>query len=225
MNINISTIPIKEIFDLKCGCPICTINKNLENRLITFIVGDAMMEPDIRVQTNKIGFCCEHLTMMRDKQQRLPVTLTLETHLREIDEKILNAGLSDKKIVNELTKLSHRCFICSNLEESLNSALNTVVNMYIKDKNFTELFRAQEFLCLPHYTSLLVQAQKHLLKKNYNLLSNDCKVLVRNKISSLRKDAGVFIDAFDYRTEDKNMSENAKKSIERITEFLLAKPE
>ena len=62
MQDSIYTIPVSEVFDPKCGCPICAMRNMLENRCIEYIMGAAMMEPDVRIETNKTGFCKEHFT-------------------------------------------------------------------------------------------------------------------------------------------------------------------
>lgn len=49
----ICTIPINDIFMPKDGCPICRMEDMLEKQYVKFITGDAMMEPNIRIETNK----------------------------------------------------------------------------------------------------------------------------------------------------------------------------
>lgn len=57
MKETICTIPINDIFMPKDGCPICRMEDMLEKQYVKFITGDAMMEPNIRIETNKKGFC------------------------------------------------------------------------------------------------------------------------------------------------------------------------
>ena len=62
----IYTIPVNEAFeasaaDHACGCPFCALYNKLELNEIDIILGASMMEPDIRIETNKKGFCKEHL--------------------------------------------------------------------------------------------------------------------------------------------------------------------
>ena len=58
MKESIYTIPISEVFEPRCGCPLCRLRDTLEQRCIDYIMGAAMMEPDIRIRTNEQGFCC-----------------------------------------------------------------------------------------------------------------------------------------------------------------------
>ena len=54
MREDICSIPISEIFEPKDGCPFCRMRDMLEDRMATYITGAAMMEPDVRVETNRL---------------------------------------------------------------------------------------------------------------------------------------------------------------------------
>ena len=54
----IYTIPVNEAFeasaaDKSCGCPFCSLYNKLENDELDLILGASMMEPDVRIKTNK----------------------------------------------------------------------------------------------------------------------------------------------------------------------------
>ena len=59
MKETIYTIPINEAFEAKCGCPLCTLRRKLERDSVEYIMGAAMMEPDVRIETNKRGFALQ----------------------------------------------------------------------------------------------------------------------------------------------------------------------
>ena len=73
----------------KDGCPICRMEDMLEKQYVKFITGDAMMEPNIRIETNKKGFCHRHFSQMFTVGQKLPNALILESHLQEIIDKYM----------------------------------------------------------------------------------------------------------------------------------------
>ena len=77
----IYTIPISEVFEPKDGCPLCRLRDILEQRCLEYIMGAAMMEPDIRVETNRLGFCKDHYFMMLKRKNRLSIALMLQSHL------------------------------------------------------------------------------------------------------------------------------------------------
>ena len=64
MRQDICTIPISEIFEVNDGCPICRMREVIEKRIVDYIMGAAMMEPDVRIETNRVGFCEHHYSEM-----------------------------------------------------------------------------------------------------------------------------------------------------------------
>ena len=98
MKETIATIPVNDLFAPKDGCPFCRMERMLEEQYCEFVTGDAMMEPLIRIETNKKGFCNRHFTRMTQVGQKLPNALILESHLQEIMEQYMpkKAGKPDK---------------------------------------------------------------------------------------------------------------------------------
>ena len=84
MRYDITNIPVGEVFEERDGCPLCRLRNQLEERAVEYITGAAMMEPDIRMETNKQGFCIDHYRMMLRQRNRLGVALILESHLAEV---------------------------------------------------------------------------------------------------------------------------------------------
>lgn len=69
MKESIYTIPVSEILEPRQGCPLCILRDTLEKRAVEYIMGAAMMEPDVRQETNRQGFarpitvrCCPSAT-------------------------------------------------------------------------------------------------------------------------------------------------------------------
>ena len=86
MREDICTIPVSEVFEPKDGCPICRMFDRSEEHLVEYITGAAMMEPDVRIATNDVGFCPRHYSKMLGQRNRLSVALTIETHLKRLPE-------------------------------------------------------------------------------------------------------------------------------------------
>ena len=103
MRESLLTIPISEILEPKCGCPICRMRDMLEQRTVEYIMGAAMMEPDVRIETNRQGFCKTHFEQMRNCKNRLSLALMLQTHLQSLqknifDKKSLFEGKTAKQV-------------------------------------------------------------------------------------------------------------------------------
>ena len=102
MKPNITTIPITELFTDTDGCPICRMHRMLEEQYVEYITGAAMMAPDVRVKTNRVGFCHRHFSMMVNNGPRLSNALLLQTHIDELRKKVFpkkNTDLPDKKML------------------------------------------------------------------------------------------------------------------------------
>ena len=150
MQDSIYTIPISEVFEPKCGCPICTMRNTLEDRCIDYIMGAAMMEPDVRIETNKTGFCKEHFDMMMKKRNRLSLALMLESHLAELNAKIMDAkslgNLLDKTArAKKVSKINSSCYVCDKIDWAMERQLATIYRLYETERSFRELYAAQEY--------------------------------------------------------------------------------
>lgn len=122
MKETICTIPINDIFMPKCGCPFCRMESMLEEQYVKFITGDAMMEPNIRIETNKKGFCHRHFSQMFEKGQKLPNALILESHLQEIIDNDMPKklkGKPDKKQLEVIKKRLDSCYVCDRIESGI----------------------------------------------------------------------------------------------------------
>lgn len=82
MKETIYTIPVTEAFSVDCECPVCLLEKRLEDEYINYFLGPSLMEPDHRAETNKEGFCKRHLSLLYQSQEnRLGLGLMLDTHM------------------------------------------------------------------------------------------------------------------------------------------------
>lgn len=229
MQDSIYTIPISEIFEPKCGCPICSIRDTLEERCIDYILGAAMMEPDVRAETNKAGFCKEHFDLMMKKRNRLSLALMLESHLNELNQKIMDAksitNLFDKTArAKKVAKVTHSCYVCNKIDWGMERMLSTVYRLYENEPSFRTLYAEQEYICLPHYELLCSQAANHLSKKQLGDFIKTSTALTLNQLEQLNKDVSHYCQMFDYRNagEDADWG-NSRDAIERTVAFLTSR--
>ena len=224
MRESILTIPINEIFEPKCGCPICSMRDMLEDRCVEYIMGAAMMEPDVRIETNKLGFCKTHFDKMLLQKNRLSLALILQSHLNEIDEKIVSKkGLFEntKSKKAKVSAVNNDCFVCSKIEWGMDRLLVTFFEMYEKSDEFVKLFKEQEMLCLKHYEMLISISNTKLSKNSINNFNNDCLKLVKKHLDELKKDVTHYCNMYDYRNSGKNADwGNSRDSIEKAIKFL-----
>ncbi len=228
----IYTIPVNEAFDASaadhaCGCPMCALYRKLEENELELILGASMMEPDVRIQTNKEGFCRTHYDMMFVRKNRLGMALTLESHLKELRED-LKAGLigkliagADAKPVKRIKALENSCYVCRRIDFHFQHMAETVVFLFDTDENFRKKLKEQPYFCLPHYRLLLQRGDARLGKKKMAEFTEILGNIEESYLATLADDISWFCKKFDYRYTEEPWK-NSKDSVERAIKFLRA---
>ncbi len=213
------TIEINEHFEKKCGCPVCSLHAMLEKNEIDTITGAAMMEPTVRIETNRLGFCYEHFNMMITNGKRLPVALILQSHLEEIRTHI-NFSKPDST-EKYLQTLKRSCYVCTRLDEKMNHVYSNIAYLWKTDDHFKKVFSEQSFFCLPHYQALLA-ASKELGRKDRLAFCEALGTVTENSLRTLNGDIDWFCKKFDYRFAKEDWK-NSKDAIERTVKALTSK--
>jgi len=221
---HIYTIAINEHFGKKCGCPVCSLYEMLEKNEVETITGAAMMEPSVRIETNRVGFCEHHFDMMVTYGKRLPVALILQSHLEEIRGRV-NPAKPDAT-EKFLSNLESSCYVCSKIDDKMKSVYSNIVYLWKTDEAFRKLFSEQPRFCLPHYRALLA-ASKDLGRKDRITFSEEMGKVEQAYLSGLSGDIDWFCKKFDYRfaKEDwKNSKDAIERTVEALTSHLPEKP-
>lgn len=227
MKETLCTIPINDIFMPKDGCPICRMEKMLEEQYVAFITGDAMMEPSIRIETNKKGFCRRHFEQMQTTGQKLPNALILESHLQEIIDNLMPKklkGKPDKKQLESIKKELSSCYVCDRIESDMHHFMATVFVEWAKGGEFRALYNEQPYICLKHYHFVTdcAMAKGGIPQKLLSDFYTETAALTKNYLLSLKEDISYFCSMFDYRNKGKDWGRSID-SIERSTDFLTGK--
>ncbi|MBQ2792714.1 MAG: hypothetical protein IJE98_06370 [Oscillospiraceae bacterium] len=226
MKDSIYTIPLSEVFEPKDGCPLCRLRNTLEDRCLEYIMGAAMMEPDIRIETNKAGFCSQHFARMLKMKNRLSLALMLESRLGYVMENELEVspskgGLFGKK-ASEPKKES--CFVCNEIDRVMETMTDTLLLMWQKEESFRQLYAEQPVICLEHYHHLTAAASAKMGKKAAPFIAETRK-LTENYLKELQGDVTHFCRMYDYRSRGQDWG-NSRDSIERAIWYLTSrKPE
>ena len=223
----IYTIPVNEAFeasaaDPSCGCPFCTLYNKLEDDELDLILGASMMEPDVRIQTNKEGFCRTHYDMMFVRKNRLGMALTLESHLGELAGEIRDGKLFSapgQKAMKRIGSLEKSCYVCRRIEFNFEHMIETAVLLWDSDEEFKKKFDAQPYFCLPHYRRLLECASYDLGKKKFPEFQKACATIVDRYMEKLNEDVSWFCKKFDYRYDEEPWYDS-KDAVERAMRFL-----
>lgn len=195
----------------------------VEEHLLDYILGDAMMEPDVRIETNKSGFCTEHFDKMLSRRGRLQLALMLETHIKSVEE-----GIFEKKLFNPAGKkaqkareLTGSCFICDKIEWGMSRMLETVCRCYENERDFRELFNSQPEFCLPHYERLIACLDKKKYPRYGAEMAENLTRITGEYAKSLTEDVSKYCRMYDYRSRSGEADwGNSRDSVERTVGFL-----
>ena len=228
MRDDICTIPVSEVFEPKEGCPICRMRDTIEERMLDYIMGAAMMEPDVRQQTNQKGFCTEHTNQMMDRRGRLSLALMLDSRLQELDaclfEKKGFIQPAPSKKGTKAAEMTHGCFVCDKMEWGMERMLETVYRLYETEAEFRDLFDSQPMFCMPHYTRLMQGCDKKTMRAHAGDFAKSLDGITARHLAGLLADVQHYCKMYDYRSagEDADWG-NARDAVERAVGFLTSR--
>lgn len=223
MRDDICTIPVSEIFEVDDGCPICRMYKTVEDRIMNYILGDAMMEPDVRIETNRLGFCNRHLDGMFAHKGRLQLSLMLQTHIKETSNKVFGGVFSTpQKSAEKAKEIGNSCFICNKVEWGIDRMIETVYRCYENERDFRELFNNQSQFCLVHYARLTENANKRKMPKYHKEFCDNLTRITKSYADGLYEGVSAYCSMYDYRNGGKSAdgSLDCKTAPEKTAAFL-----
>lgn len=227
MKDSIYTIPISEVFEPMCGCPLCALNRTLEERWVEYVTGAAMMEPDVRVETNRHGFCARHFDMMLGQRNRLSVALILQTRLAWIDGNLDTAASKAQGLFKkEAPRQEDNCFVCARIDGEFLRIASNIASVWEKDAEFRSLYGRQEFVCYPHARQLTRAAQASLRGNRLGEFVSATNALTRKRLRAVKKNIDAFCNLFDYRNAGSPQPEReVAAAVEHAVAYLTARPE
>lgn len=242
MKEKIYTIPVMEVFKSDCECPFCELETKLEDEACSDILGAALMEPAIRIETNKKGFCRKHFEQLYNMQEnRLGFGLILDTHMEEHNKKFekavkradikpesksffklnksSNLRSSIDKLIDFISEYENQCYICDKLNYTMDRYIDIMFYLYFSETEFKQLFRSKKGFCLHHLKLILEYAKK----LDSNKASEILDVILSMQLDNLKRIQGEvnwFTKKFDYRYEDEpwgNSRDAIPRSIKKLS--------
>ena len=199
MAYHIDTGLIHEKFKVDCECPLCEIQKVVEEQFLYEFLNDAVMEDNTRIKVGKKGFCARHFDMLFARQNKLSVALQIGTRVDNVKNLI-----NDKKSVGSAIKQADAilnaqktCVICDLVEESMTKYYKTIAQMFERERDFFKTLIKSKGFCLNHYAQLLKYSRSagFIAKEYVSILGG---VQSRN-MERLQQDLKKFCDKHDYR--------------------------
>ena len=236
MKENISTIPLMNAFGAKDECPFCFLEREAEQHAISFILGSAYMEDDIREKTDATGFCRHHFKMMYDYGNRLGNALILSTHLKRLCRELstelddftpgksgllkrmkrtdITSGEAKTPLGTWIQKKQQSCYVCDHFHDIYNRYLDTFFDLYRKNEEFRTLFAESKGFCLPHFGDLMEAAEDKLSDEQKKEFYPKVFALMQENLERVQKEVSWFVEKNDYRNKDKSWG-NSADSIQR----------
>lgn len=250
MKEKIYTIPVTETFSVECECPVCLLQKKLEDEYVIYFLGPSLMEPDCRMVTNEKGFCRRHFELLYNKQEnRLGLGLVIDTHLQEQTKKLsrqttsgkgannpgasmiksLASKLSSKsadstKFIDDalslLKELEVSCSICSKLEYTMDRYMDVIMYLWVREADFRQLFNSKKGFCLVHFRLLLESAKKYLKQADAAVFADNLIKMQLPNLERIQQEVNWFTKKFDYRYNDAPWG-NSKDALQRSIQKLV----
>lgn len=243
MKEQIYTIPVNEVYDTDCECPLCELEKKLEKESLDYTLGAAMMEPDFRAISNEKGFCNHHYSMLFDMPNKLPLALVLDTHLEEVRKKLdtlsksatslekQKGGLFKKtgavefkeQLSSALNSISDGCVVCDKINHTMERYADVLLYMWANDEKFKEKFDKSKGLCLKHMKLLTDMAPKSLRDTQSAQFLSAIFAKQTSELERIQADIHKFTLKFDYRNKDMEWgtAQDAPiRTIEKISGFI-----
>ena len=237
MKETIATIPLMNAFHADDECPFCYLEREAEQHAISFILGSAYMEDDIRAKTDATGFCRHHFKMMYDYGNRLGNALILSTHLKKLNQELgdelahftpgkssfikrmkhtdVSSGNAPKTPLGAwIAAKTTDCYVCDHFRNIYGRYLDTFFDLYLKNEEFRQMFENSKGFCLPHFGDLIETAENKLndaQKKDFYAVAFP---LMQENMERLQKEVSWFVEKNDYRNKDKDWGTSAD-SIQR----------
>jgi hypothetical protein len=189
------------------SCPLCVLMDSAERTYLLSFQHSRVMEPNVRVKTNEIGFCPDHLGKLYQGENKLGLGLVLLTHLQEktidlhaaLDGSIEAAQAKARErakrihqIIGSIESLRDSCFICNLLGKDLIRYTWTILYLWRKDPTFPEVYGASRGFCLSHFCAVLATASDILRGDPLSRWLKETVPLMKKALDGLEKDLLAF---------------------------------
>jgi len=229
---HIHTIPVLDALREPEYCAFCVMQKKLETSVIQFILGPAYMEDDVRMETNKVGFCKSHLETMYKEQNRLGLALMLHTHMQTLckdTENIIKGRQPTTffgkdpsgmlaRVQAHIAKTSENCYVCRRVKDTFNRYVDTFFYLWGKGGEGAALIESQKGYCMQHFIALFAGAEKFGRGKREKFL-DVLLPLWQRTTQELEQDLDWFVQKFDHRNANAPWK-NSKDALPRAIDFL-----
>lgn len=249
MKDTIYTIPLTDAFKAADECPFCFITRKLEQDAISFILGCAYMEDDIREVTDRMGFCKEHYKKMYDYGNRLGMALMLHTHYIKLQKELKSEiehfmpsssgflskfkktkgtdSTSKNNITSWTNKQDQTCYVCDSVKKNYDRYMDTFFYLITHNEDFKKLFIDCKGFCVSHFGDIMHAAESKLSDKQKEEFYPILFKMMEEHLKRIERDISWFIDKYDYRNNDadwKNSKDAIPRGIQKLAGIYVQDP-
>lgn len=238
------TIPMMDALRAEDECPFCYIERNLEQHALDFVIGPeaSYMQDDVRAETDKIGFCKEHLHKMFTYGNPLASALILDTHIKALSaemkkemknysgaakvglverlRKDTSSGANSNSLSKWIREGEKSCYVCNHIKNNYERYIATFLILFKQgEKEFIELLKKGKGFCLSHLADILDAAPQYLNEKEQKQLREIILPQMETSMERLLEELDWFEKKFDYRYKDadwKNSRDVVQRAMQKI---------
>lgn len=245
MKETIYTIPVNEVFETEDECPFCHLERQTEQRTIKYVLGPgaSYMEPDVRLATDKEGFCGQHFKKMYDYGNSLGSALIMQTYFVSMFEEMVRemesfqmpgkrslfgkkSNQEESSLITWARKKQSTCYICNKLEYNMSRYYATFFQL-TKDAQFRTKVEKSKGFCMRHFLRLMETAPEELPNDQRQWFYDTVFFLMRANLARVKGDLDWFIDKFDYRNASadwKNSRDAVSRTMQKLQGIYPADP-
>ena len=237
MKEKIYTIPVNEAFDAQDECPFCFLERQVEQRTIKYTIGPgaSYMEPEVRLATDREGFCGAHYKKLFDYENPLGSALIMQTYFVSLFEEMSKQmdqyqipgkrslfskkqDTGDSPLVTWARQKQGSCFICNKIEYNMERYYATFFHL-CKAPEFRAKVEASKGFCMRHFLRLMEEAPDKVPGGQQEWFYPTVFRLMRENMARVKGDLDWFIDKFDYRNASADWK-NSRDAVQRTMQKL-----
>jgi hypothetical protein len=197
-------------------CPLCDLEEAAEQTYLRSFHHSRVMEPSVRVQTNKEGFCAEHLRKLYAGENKLGIGLVIHTRLEHVAAELgdilgqIGGKHGVSRSAERVRALEESCFLCRLMGQDLQRYAFTILYLWTRDPDFPAVFRASRGFCLPHFRLMLEEGLRSMRADRLERWLAEAGPLMRESLRTLERDLHAFTQL--HRAENPSLGTDAERT-------------
>lgn len=227
-NFTVQNMAVFDAFKQENNCPLCELRAKAESSYIKGIFVDNIRSDAFKLKLLDTRFCEKHLKTFLNYSDKLGVSMLFRYLTDFIIEDIENVNTSGKKFLISKTSPNTQfiqsvekksCMICDYLSEKDKENVEEIFKLYTTSEEFRSLYLGCHGFCFNHLIEIIKFTDDKPNKVTNEFLSKTME-LEKKKLQNLKKDISDFINSFDYRNINMEITDAQKNSIKNACQLI-----